>query len=216
MSNITAAEILTACDRAAEEYVFPMLDNGYQYPVDVRLHAYGDADRWLLLFETVGYDTRAMNLTNVVTHIGRLEGAQPLAKAVMMLDRLDNHDEILDDDGEHIRAEAPQAVVAGHALPAAMTPGLLIWDFCRTLVPVHRAALLLSLSEIAPLHAAGLAELLTLDQWNHPDLSQGELPSDTEAFQQLASVMAQADPTLYHPSEEPNTHWSNWPEGGLL
>jgi hypothetical protein len=33
---------------------FPVLDNGYVYPVDVRLSAYADGCRWALVVEWLG------------------------------------------------------------------------------------------------------------------------------------------------------------------
>jgi hypothetical protein len=62
-----------------------------------------------------------------------------------------------------------------------------------------------------------LKSLLTLDDWHHPDVVEPEcLPSGTATFRQLATVLASGDPSLYLPTESANTHWSNWPEGGLL
>jgi hypothetical protein len=55
-----------------------------------------------------------------------------------------------------------------------------------------------------------------LDEWNHPDLANSELPSQSETFQQLAQVLATGDTSKYWPSKAPNSHWKNWPDGGTL
>lgn len=39
-------------------------------------------------------------------------------------------------------------------------------------------------------------------------------PSAYETWQQIAKVIAANDPSLYQPTLEPNSHWSNWPESG--
>ncbi len=59
-------------------------------------------------------------------------------------------------------------------------------------------------------------KLLQLEEWFHPDVAVGQLPSENETFQQIAHVIELKDPTMYKPTYKPNTHWSHWPEGGTL
>jgi hypothetical protein len=58
--------------------------------------------------------------------------------------------------------------------------------------------------------------VLQLDEWYHPRLSEGELPSHTETFKMLAEVFVTGDATRYQPTQLPNTHWSNWPRAGMF
>jgi len=59
--------------------------------------------------------------------------------------------------------------------------------------------------------------LLQLEEWHHPNVVDDKgRPSTSETFRQLAQVLATGDVSLYHPSQPPNTHWRNWPEGGSL
>ena len=58
--------------------------------------------------------------------------------------------------------------------------------------------------------------LRVLDDWHHPDLVIGEVPSQTETFRQLAAVAVTGDAARHDTTEVPNTHWSNWPGGGQL
>jgi hypothetical protein len=59
--------------------------------------------------------------------------------------------------------------------------------------------------------------VLRLDEWNHPDVaSPEEKPGGNESFQQIAAVLESGDVSIFMPNCEPNTHWSNWPEGVLL
>jgi len=216
MTHVTGEEVLAALDAVAEDFAFPMLDNGYYYPVEVRLHAYGDRDRWLLVLETVGYANRARSLENVVTVIGRVDDSPAQVIREDFHDLIDNHDDLVAVGGDTIREGAPPAVVRGTALPVPVKPGSYVWDFCRTLVPDHRDLLLLTADELKALVPDDLPHLLTLDEWHHPDLAAGELPSRTETFRQLAAVFAEQDPKQYRPTQSPNTHWSNWPGGGEL
>ena len=91
-----------------------------------------------------------------------------------------------------------------------------IFELYRYLAATHRSAVLGTDDDRLTSVPPGLPELLVLDEWHHPDLVSEELPSDTEAFRQLSQVVLAADPSLYSPTEPPNTHWSNWPDGGSL
>ena len=53
------AEILSQLDATVREYMFPMLDNGYVYLADTRLHAYRDDTRWAIIIEMLGAYNRA-------------------------------------------------------------------------------------------------------------------------------------------------------------
>jgi len=46
--------ILDQFDLAAKNFAFPMLDNGYVYPADVRLSIFRDQVRWLIIVEVLG------------------------------------------------------------------------------------------------------------------------------------------------------------------
>ena len=59
-----------------------------------------------------------------------------------------------------------------------------------------------------------LPRVLVLDEWNHPDVFGGALPSQSETFLRIVDVLVEGRPELYTPGGPPNTHWSNWPEGG--
>lgn len=96
------------------------------------------------------------------------------------------------------------------------TDRLAIFELTRYFAEVRRDEVLATVEERTKQVLPGLAEVLLLDEWHHPDLVVGQRPSDTETFQQIASVAASGDPSGYDTREIPNTHWSNWPEGGLL
>ncbi len=56
--GFSSEEILSQLDKCAAEFTFPMLDNGYVYPVDSRLSAYRDEARWVLIIEVFGFNFR--------------------------------------------------------------------------------------------------------------------------------------------------------------
>src|SRR5438128_2131662 len=62
-----------------------------------------------------------------------------------------------------------------------------------------------------------MEQILQLEEWHHPNVvDEEERPSGSETFQPLARVLATGDVSVYQPSQPPNTHWRNWPEGGRL
>lgn len=91
-----------------------------------------------------------------------------------------------------------------------------VYELCRFLAETQRESVLATPAERRMSVLPELTQVLQLEEWRHPDLVGEELPSTTLAFQQLAQVLATGDPTHYTASEPPNTHWSNWPEGGTL
>lgn len=91
-----------------------------------------------------------------------------------------------------------------------------VFELCRYFAETTRDGVLAIGEERTSQVLPGLAQVLLLDEWHHPDLGSGELPSATQTFQQIAEVAASADASNYDTREVPNTHWSNWPDGGLL
>ena len=91
-----------------------------------------------------------------------------------------------------------------------------VFELCRLLAYHHRDKVLASRSERRVSIPAGLSEILVLEDWHHPDVSGGELPSQTETFRQLAEVLTSGDPVRYRTLEPPNTHWRHWPNSGTL
>lgn len=93
--------------------------------------------------------------------------------------------------------------------------GLSTWHVIRGLVPDYRDLLLATESERRRGLPADLPLLLQLDDWEHPRLLEGELPSGSESFRQIARVIAARDPSFYKGAEG-NVHWRNWPNAGSL
>ena len=67
----------------------------------------------------------------------------------------------------------------------------------RSLLPKHRRLLLASEEDIAARNKEGLPLLMTLDEWFHPDLAAGELPSACEPLQMLAQSITNGEAPIY-------------------
>jgi hypothetical protein len=107
-------------------------------------------------------------------------------------------------------------VVRDQVLPVDGTAGQPLKDVLRTLVPEHRDILLATEEELRARIPADLPRVLQLDEWVHPDVAGQEKPSDSDTFRQLAEALVTGDISRFAPTGPPNTHWSNWPEGGSL
>ena len=95
-------------------------------------------------------------------------------------------------------------------------PQVHVFELCRYLTDIEREELLADAEERRISLPQDLRQILQLEEWHHPNLVEGDLPSQSETFQQLARVLVTGDLSIYKPSHSANTHWKNWPEGGLL
>lgn len=228
-----AAGVLEVLDDCARVFTFPMLDNGYVYLAASRLAVYSDAHDWAIVIEIFGYSPRALlPTTDINTYASRLHNRElasrpsyPDPDAYAHYLRMNPNNETLFisplDDGpwidvENVATDATTVSLRGTPIALESHRGAPIFELCRDLAATRRAAVLATDDERRANVPPELPQLLSLDDWHHPDLVTGELPSETETFRQLALVAATADVSHYRPSEPPNAHWSNWPGGGSL
>jgi len=233
----TAAEILAQLDSVAEDYdVFPMLDNGYLYPITARLRCYRTLETWLIALEHVDVFNHEFDLDAAGLHLSLF--GPGLAKKVSLQPFATGDGELFDEDeqgflaihpsctelrlrGQRLAVSGDPARYAELGVPLALASDRVILpDVLRSLLPQHREDMLWTVEErderIQEVCDPPPPELLVLDEWRHPDLAAGQLPSECESFCLLAEALACGDAARYAPTEPPNTHWSNWPEGGAL
>lgn len=104
-----------------------------------------------------------------------------------------------------------------HGIELEQAPRVQVFELCRYLADIARERVLATAEERRVSVLPEMEQILQLDEWNHPNVvDDEERPSGSEPFQQLARVLASGDARLYQPSQPPNTHWRNWPEGGGL
>lgn len=213
--DTTVEWILAQFDASAEDFTFPDLGHGYHFAIDARLHAYADFDRWALVVETVGYNPRAGDVLDVLHTYGNcLTSGGPGVENDDFLGRIDNFDDVEDED-EPETAGAANPVVRGTHLELSPQAGEDLSAVFRRLVPAHRDLLLADEVELRRRIPRDIPEILRLEEWHQPNLFETK-PSHSEVYRQLAEVLATADPSRYRPSEEPNTHWTRWPDSGGL
>jgi hypothetical protein len=134
------------------------------------------------------------------------------------------------DNGELVAEDAQEVIVrqdsialpgpgeyARRGIGLEAAPRVKVFELCRYLADVARDKVLATPQERRVSVIPGMEQILQLEEWNHPDVvDEDERPSGSKTFQQLASALATGDVRQYRPSEPPNTHWRNWPEGGRL
>ena len=142
---------------------------------------------------------------------------------------LDEGDWLDPEDPEYLAAGAVDVGVRGVAVPLPAIdeyarhgirleepPRVQVFELCRLLAETMRDRVLATDEERRVSVPPHLKQILQLEEWRHPDISDGDLPTESNTFRQLAEVLETGDVNRYRPTEPPNTHWSNWPEAGLL
>ncbi|MEV7974227.1 hypothetical protein [Cellulomonas sp. NPDC089187] len=230
----SAPSILQILDAQAADLDFPALDNGYFYPAATRLSAYRSAQDWAVIIEVFGYATRADEASVIVTTLGstvRLASAPErfaTPEAFQRYQRVHAHMEThevfpIPDAGQSIGLDGREVVVVDLrgvptkvSVPAAADREQRVVAVLRSLAQTHRDQVLTTPQERMSQLPSSMTEILRLDDWQHPDVTAGELPSNTESFRLIAEALAHQDPAQYRPTEKPNTHWSHWPDAGTL
>ncbi|RYF66955.1 MAG: hypothetical protein EOO39_22110 [Cytophagaceae bacterium] len=230
---IHSKEILDALDDAAKCYSFPMLDNGYYYHGDQRLSIYADQERWAILIEVFAFNNHNYDFEGLRT-IGSFYGNcitgektvffrffSDVSGPTFQTDirgvpevRENTNGICLRDKIIHISHSSDYYNEKGINLSSM--PKVNAWEMMRGFIPNERSSYFLSKAEISRSIPADLPILLVLNDWYHPDVAMGELPSSTKSFREFAAVITKLDTTRYARSEISNTHWSNWPGGGGL
>jgi hypothetical protein len=134
-----------------------------------------------------------------------------------------------EENGELVAVDAQDVSLRGNTIPIPRheafeklgialesSQRIKVFELCRVLAAIHRELVLATPDERMANVLPGLPHIMELDDWNHPDLADGVTARDSEAFQQLAKVIATGDRSQYRPSQPGNTHWRNWPGGGQL
>ncbi len=234
-ATFSKAEILGQLDDCALKFEFPMLDNGYVYPADVRLHAYADQHRWALIIEHLGYHLRAGNhdgITNCLHYFGNCLRHKPgTASEDFLMVTADgpNENTFQEEINWYLRSPIGKIYLRDKLVLFDCTPDSLVLkriviveeqptgtELLRSLLPTYKDLLMANEKELRRQIPEDIPLLLRIEEWYHPDLAGDELPSANETFQQIASVLYACDASIYAPTQPPNTHWSNWPDGGTM
>jgi hypothetical protein len=242
---LEAKAILGVFDQSAEAFTFPMLDNGYIYLAASRMSLFRSDEHWAVVFEIFGFSPRAghpdLAIVTISSKLNNRNKPSDYVSDKAYNNYLKNNpywemrnfwpisnDNWTDKDNPEFVAEQGEIVLRGTSLKtpqssAYATKGVIleeerpaVFELCRYLAHDHREAMLATETERRVSVLPEMRQIMLLDEWHHPDLANGQAPSQTETFQQLASVLERNAPELYSAEEPANNHWKNWPEGGTL
>lgn len=243
---IDANPVLDVLDKCAERCTFPMLDNGYVYLAASRLSIYHGGDDWAIVVEVFGFSPRAgmpdLTIHTFGNNLRNRKSRDDYVSEEAYENYLKNNEFneyksfypiggddiwINPEDGESVTPNTSLLLRGkNYKLPDVAEylkhdvileqENPLIYELCRYLSSAERKAILATDDERRYNVPDHLVEILCLNDWEHPDLADGEKPSQVESFQQLSKVLMTGDISYYKPSVAGNTHWKNWPDSGLL
>lgn len=231
-----AEEILNQLDQCNSEYTFPMLDNGNVYPAGTKLTAYRDDKRWVLIIEVIGFSYRGgghNGISNCLHVYGNCLNYQPGTQNENFIYLTDDSTDCETFDNEEffylnpdcsnflLRNEITRTIhdrnkYFSHNIILQDEERINAFEFLRILDKLYHEKLVATEKEIRERIPADIRKILELHEWYHPDVVNGDLPSQNETFRQIAKVLETGSPDFYMPTHAPNTHWMNWPDGGTL
>ncbi len=242
---VSATAILQVLDQSAKAFVFPMLDNGYVYLAASRMSAFRSDDHWAVVFEIFGFSPRAgfpdLSIVTIASELSNRNRPEDYVSEEAYKNYLKNkpnwefrtvwpisNDDLIDPDNAEQLArlsrinlrdeilEQPEKADYDTANISLSEDGPAIVELCRYLAHARRRAVLATEAERRVSITPEMKQIILLDEWHHPDLVKGQLPSKNKTFQSLATVLEKNDPSFYDASEPANNHWKNWPDGGSL
>jgi hypothetical protein len=243
--NWNKERILRILDQCAEEFTFPVMDNGYVYLAATKMSVYRSDSDWAIVIEVFGFSPRSGEPdTQIYTFSSNLYNRNDSSNYVSQegydnylknnpynesrfVYPIENNEWINSEVSEYLNDTA-SCILRGIdvLLPKPSeyaecgiqleeeTP--LTYEFCRYLACKYREQVLCTEEERRVSVLPELELVLQLDEWHHPDISDGELPSSTKTFQQLAEMIENGSIDPLRNNESKNTHWVNWPEAGTL
>ena len=234
-ASYTATDILDQLDECAIAFTFPILDNAYVYPADTRMTLFRDETRWAMVIEVLGFNSHmggTGGIDNALYCFGNCLRRPPGINPEDTLRPVSDGSSglLFEKDGITVRRGATDLLIRScqvmvprdlehyreRKIRLEIPPDIQAFELLRGLLPEHRGLLLATDEEVCARVPEGLPQILRLDEWYHPDISDGDSPSDSPSFRALARVLEKGDPTRYRTRRKPNTHWIYWPEGGVL
>jgi hypothetical protein len=231
-----ASAILEQLDQCNSTYIFPMLDNGYVYPAGTKLSAYRDEKRWVIVIEVIGFSYRGgghNGISNCLHVYGNCL-AYPAGTAnenfITLTDNASGSNTFDDEEQFYLNPKCSSFSLRDRTLPVIhdrekyLSSGIQLEDetrvnafeFLRLLDLLYHEKLVATEVELRERIPIDIPKILEIHEWFHPDVINYELPSENETFKQIAKVLETGDIEFYSPTLQPNTHWTNWPDGGRL
>jgi hypothetical protein len=223
-------EILTDFDRCAAEFNFPVLDNAYVEFGAARLTAFRSSGDWLLCIEVLGFSLREVEFVNDLYAFGScVEGGGFIGEDIPLRSSPENP--LYDRETNQGIADWCRWSVKLGDETLRFSPtreeyadaGVLITDNCGpgTITEIELLRFLIhrvgserlfmhdhQLLEHFP-NCKNLRKFVQTSHWHHPDVAEGEKPSENACFQSLTDALSKTDASVFN-AGKPNTRWQFW------
>lgn len=218
---MTSQSILDLLDESAREFRFPGFDNMNYYLGTARINAFRSPQNWAVVLEEILWWPAAEGIQQELfvfgTGLPESELAfpgQPKWQQGLIYWPHSPLECRFEDDGElsleglSIRGQAIELKAEQIAAqPEVPERGFAIMVH---LIERYRELLMCSPDELRRVVPPELELLVQLDQWQHPQVYAGELPSQNLTFQNLAQLLASGDLSQFRPTGEGNVDWRRW------
>jgi hypothetical protein len=217
-------------DKHAAEFNFPVLDNAYVDLAAMRLTAYKASNKWVILFEILGFSNQEGAFVNDLYAYGPCLDKEGLINSRTVLSSSTARPLSDPERGEWLANwENWEVVVKGDIFK--FTPQPFEYKEFHIEIPVNGGQGTLSeanllrflvgklgaatffmtddelLSELSGCHP--VFKLIQTDAWQHPDIAGGEKPSESISLRSLLEALKAGNPNLFKPGQI-NTHWWLW------
>lgn len=214
-------DILRQLDQSAEQFRFPGFNNVNYHLGTARLNGFRNSHQWAILIEEICWWPASGGIVQNLSAFGNSLREKDLAFpgqsawlpgmiywphssiqcsfddcGELSYSKLQIRGQTLDLDPREV-AEQPEVPERGFAIMVH-------------LIESFREKLLCTPEELRLVVPSELELLVKLDQWLHPDVYLGELPSQNESFVNLAEVLVSGDVSCLRPSTRPNVDWRVW------
>lgn len=238
-------DILTILDQCAKDFTFPALDHGYVYLAKTKMTLFRSEQDWAIAIEVFGFSPRAgvpdIHIYNFSNNLYQRNSSSNYVSEEAYQNYLKqnphnesrffypikNQDWQIEEEQEFTKEggiclfrdqeiKVPTQAEYQEIGIELEEERPLTFEFCRYIAAKYPKLVSATEEERRASIQPEMKLLLELEDWHHPDILGGESPSDSISFQQIAEVLHSNNPKLYDFNTKGNTHWSNWPEGGLL
>lgn len=220
-SNISEINILEQLDKHVAGFDFPILDNWHWRIGKTRMTAFLNSDEWLIVFEVIVFDVKSYTFENMVYGYGNKISKPGFQTAMDVIEEppgkpLDDDDGntlidllnfsvIINGEERHFLVTEQDYIRAGILPHLHMEIEAKLLRLLCFILPKD-AFLLPNTQILALLKRPKLNEFVQVDKWSHPDVAQGELPSQNSCMKNLAKALAQHNKNLYNCPEEKNKY----------
>jgi len=214
-----------------------MLNNGYYYHVDQELKIYRNNKKWSIVMQFIQYNNHILDIggfsTIVYKYGSDIEPEQSLTNdSFYHLATKDDEQIFLKEKKAFVSYLNPKAmhfkinhtsIPIEHDRTKYVKKGITLeskdkirpWEVLRYLTPKYSKHFWIPRDELQI--DSNLKEEIKITKWEHPDNIR-TIFSDMNSFIEIANCLASnlEFNRLKIETENSNTHWSNWPQGGTL